>query len=330
MKLRRHRRLVLAVAAIVALAVAAGTAFGGTSRKQDDTVTVDTLPIANAFPLDLGIQKGYFAKQGITIKKVVFQSGNDIVLALANHQGDIGYIGYVPAMIARTQGIPVTVVAASEDEGATADSNWQDVIVRGNSGINKPSDLVGKTIALNAFKGVGETVVKAALSKLGVNPDGPKYVAMPFPAMLSALNSGQVDAVHVPEPFLSQGLAQGDRVILAPGPTLGKYWPNGCYVALHDWTTHNPGLAKRFRTAINQSLLYAANHPDEVRAALPPAIRNIRLPIWSPLIDRKQLLQLAKYAKQFGVIPTLPNFTQLVPTTVKSGGPKVAPKHKKK
>jgi NitT/TauT family transport system substrate-binding protein len=328
MNLRRHRRLALLVIALVAVAVAASTAFGASTRKQNDTVTVDTLPIANAFPLTLGVQKGFFAKQGIDIKTVTFQSGNDIVLALANHQGDIGYIGYVPAMIARTQGIPVTVVAASEDEGATVNSNWQDVIAKSSS-ITKPSDLVGKTVALNALKGVGETVVKAALFKDGVNPDGPKYVAMPFPAMIAAINSGQVDAAHLPEPFHSQALAQGMHVVLAPGPTLGKYWPNGCYVALHDFTTHKPGLTKRFRTAMNQSLLYAANHPDEVRAALPPAVRNIILPTWSPLIDRKQLLQLAKYAKQFGVIPTLPNFTQLVPSVVKSGGPKVAPKKKK-
>jgi hypothetical protein len=41
--------------------------------------------------------------------------------------------------------------------------------------------------------------------------------------------------------------------------------------------------------------------------------------VWSPLIDRKQLLVLAKYAKEFGVISTLPNFTQLVPSTVKTG-----------
>jgi NitT/TauT family transport system substrate-binding protein len=309
----------LLLGTIAALALAATTALAAPDRRQADTITVDTLPIANALPLDLGIQKGYFAKENINIVKKTFQSGNDIVLALANHQGDIGYIGYVPAMIARVQGIPVTVVAASEDEGATEDSNWQDVLVKGSSSIKTPADLAGKTIALNALKGVGETVVKAALGKKGVDPNSPKYVALPFPAMLAALNSGQVDAVHVPEPFLSQGLAQGDRVILAPGPVLGKYWPNGAYVALHDWTTHNPGRAKRFRTAINQSLLRAAKHPEEIQALLPPTIKNIRLPIWSPLIDRKQLLQLAKYAKQYGIISTLPNFTQLVPTTVKTG-----------
>jgi len=322
----RLQKLLVAVTAVgllLTLTVLGGSAAGAPARTHTakaDTITVDTLPISNALPLDLGIQKGFFAKQNIEIKKQILQSGNDIVLALANHNGDIGYIGYVPAMIARTQGIPVTIVAASEVEGATEADNWQDIIVKSSSPIKTPADLAGKTIAVNALKGVGEVIIKAALQKKGVDPNSIKLLAMPFPTMRTALNNGQVDAIWVPEPFLTQGLSlDGDRVVLAPGPAVGKYFPNGGYVALHDWTTHNPGLTKRFRTAINQSLLYAQNHPDEVRAMLPPATRNIRLAPWSPLIDRKQLLVLAKYAKQFGVISTLPNFTQLVPSIVKTG-----------
>jgi NitT/TauT family transport system substrate-binding protein len=306
-------------AALCALVAFGGAASGASKQKLADTVTVDTLPIANALPLDLGIAKGFFAKQNIEIKKQILQSGNDIVLALSNNNGNIGYLGYVPMMIARTQGIPLSLVAASEVEGATEADNWQDVLVKGSSSIKTPADLVGKTIALNALKGLGEVVVKGALQKKGVDPNAVKYVAMPFPAMRAALNNGQVDAIHVPEPFLSQGLSSdGDRVILAPGPVLGKYWPNGGYGALTDWTKKNPGLTKRFRTAINQSLLYSQNHPDEIRKLLPAAIANIRLPVWSPFIDRVKLLTLAKLTKQLGVITTLPNFTQLVPSTVKS------------
>jgi len=119
---------------------------------------------------------------------------------------------------------------------------------------------------------------------------------------------------------MSQGLnLDGDRIVMAPGPVLGKFWPIGCYVALNDWTKTNPTLAKAFHTAINQSLAYAQAHPDEIRALLPAALQNIRLPIWSPIIDRDKLLQLAKYAKEFDVISTLPNLTQLVPSSVLSG-----------
>jgi hypothetical protein len=83
--------------------------------------------------------------------------------------------------------------------------------------------------------------------------------------------------------------------------------------------TRNPALARRFRLAINESLRYAQANPNEIRALLPAGTQNVRLPIWSPLIDRDHLLQLAKYSKQYGVINTLPNLTQLVPSTVAAG-----------
>jgi NitT/TauT family transport system substrate-binding protein len=314
------RRVILTalIAAVVLLAVFAGAAAGRT--RDNVTITVDTLPISNGLPLDLGIAKGFFDKQGITIKKSVLQSGNDIVLALANNNGDIGYLGYVPMMIARTSGIPFTLVAASEVEGTSIDDNWQNILVKGSSSIKTPADLAGKTIAVNALKGVGEVVIKAALKKDGVDPSSIKLLPLPFPSMRAALSNGQVDAIWTPEPFLSQALTlDGARIVMAPGPTLGNFFPNGGYGALQAWVTKNPGLAAKFRTAINESLTYAQAHPDEIRALLPPATKNVRLPIWTTTIDRAQLLTLAKDAKEFGVITSLPNFTQLFPSAIRSG-----------
>jgi NitT/TauT family transport system substrate-binding protein len=319
---RRARILAIATvaAALAALTVFGGTAASSTRRAQLTTITVDTLPIANGLPLDLGIKQGFFAAQGIEIKKNVLQSGNDIVLALANHNGEIGYLGYVPMMIARTQGIPIQLVSASEVEGTNEADNWQNIMVKGSSSIRSAADLAGKTIAVNALKGVGEVMIRAALKKEGVNPDSIKLLALPFPAMRTALNNGQVDAFWAPEPFLSQALnLDGDRVAMAPGPVLGRFWPIGGYAALEDWATKNPDLAAKFRTAINQSLAYAQSHPDDVRALLPAGTQNVRLPIWSPLVDQAKLIQLAKYTKEYGVISTLPNFAKLIPSSAQSG-----------
>jgi NitT/TauT family transport system substrate-binding protein len=309
---------VLAAALLAALSVLASAASGAPAQRQLTTVTVDTLPIANALPMTLGIQKGFFAAHGIEIKAQTLQSGNDIVLALANHNGDVGYLGYVPMMIARTTGIPLTLVAASEVEGTSVTDNWQDILVKGNSTITSPAGLAGKTIAVNALKGVGETVIKAALQKVGVDPNSVKLVALPFPSMRAALNNGQVDAIWTPEPFLSQGISiDGDRIVMAPGPTLGNYFPNGGYAALSAWMSANPTTAKNFRLAMNESLQYAQSHPDEIRAL--PGGNVTHLPTWLTTIDRTQLLELAKYAKQYGVITTLPNFTQLFPSDVRTG-----------
>src|SRR4051795_554788 len=259
---RRRRARMLGIAtvagALAALTVFGGTAASSTRQAQLTTITVDTLPIANGLLPALGIKQGFFSAQGIEIKKNVLQSGNDIVLALANHNGDVGYLGYVPMMIARTTGIPLTLVAASEVEGTSITDNWQDILVKSSSSIRTPADLAGKTIAANALKGVGEVVIKAALQKAGVDPNSIKLTALPFPSMRAALNSGQVDAIWTPEPFLSQAVnIDGARIVMAPGPTLGNYFPNGGYAALNSWVSGNPALAKNFRLAMNESLQYA-------------------------------------------------------------------------
>jgi NitT/TauT family transport system substrate-binding protein len=322
----RTRRRYAMFAATIAGSILVLVAFGGAASSAparahaNVTITVDTLPISNGLPLDLGIKKGFFDKQGIDINKKVLQSGNDIVLALANNQGEIGYVGWVPAMIARTTGIRVSAVAASDVEGTSEADNWQNILVKGDSSIRTARDLAGKTIAVNALKGVGEVMIKAALKKVGVNPGSIKLLAMPFPTMRTALRNGQVDAIWTPEPFVSQALnLDNARIVMAPGPVLGKFWPIGAYIAPQDWTTRNPALAKRFRTAINQSLAYAQTHPDDIRALLPAGTQNVRLPIWSPVIDRDKLKALARYAKEFGVISALPNFTQLVPSSIVGG-----------
>jgi NitT/TauT family transport system substrate-binding protein len=318
---RRARARLLAVAApmLVALTLFGGLASSAHSRVLT-TITVDTLPIANALPMDLGIKKGFFSGQGIEISKRTLQSGNDIVLALANNNGDIGYLGWVPMMIASTQGIPLSAVAASEVEGTSEADNWQNILVKGDSSIRTPADLAGKTIAVNALKGVGEVMIKAALKKRGVNPSSVHLLAMPFPTMRTALRNGQVDAIWTPEPFLSQALnLDNARIVMAPGPVLGKFWPIGGYAALTSWTRQNPALFKKFRTAINRSLTYAQSHPAEIRELLPAGTQNVRLPIWSPLIDRAKLRQLAGYTREFGVIDKLPNLTQLVPRSITGG-----------
>jgi NitT/TauT family transport system substrate-binding protein len=309
--------------AALAAAIAALAVFGGTASsapRQTVEVRVVTLPIANGLPLDLGIRKGFFAQQGIEIKKTTLQSGNDVVLALANNNGDIGYLGFVPMYIAVTSGIPMTLAAASEVEGISAADNWQNILVKGSSSIRTPRDLAGKTIAVNALKGVGEVMIKAAMEKVGVRPDAFRLTALPFPQMRSALNNGQVDAIWVPEPFLSQALnVDNARIVMAPGPVLSRYWPIGGYAARQAWRNANPELAQRFRTAINRALSYAQGNPAEIRAMLPPGTQNVRLPIWSPLVDRSKLQKLAEYTRKYDVITRMPNMRQLVPNSIASG-----------
>ena len=107
-------------------------------------------------------------------------------------------------MIARTQGIKLTAVAASEVEGTNEADNWQNILVKGSSSIRTPADLAGKTIAVNALKGVGEVMIKAALKKVGVDPNSvqPARAAVPGDALGAQQRAGRrdLDAGAVPVP----------------------------------------------------------------------------------------------------------------------------------
>ena len=88
-----------------------------------------------------------------------------------------------------------------------------------------PRDLIAACLPDVLVKG-GDYSAETTAGAAEVIAAGGKFVAIPFPAMRAALNSGQVDAICAPEPFMTQGLTlDGDRILLAPGPTLGKYWP---------------------------------------------------------------------------------------------------------
>jgi hypothetical protein len=70
---------------------------------------------------------------------------------------------------------------------------------------------------------------------------------------------------------------------------------------------------------MNISLLRAQKHPEDIRALLPAATQGVRLPVWTPLIDRTQIPVLARYALKYGVITSMPNFARLFPPVVKTG-----------
>src|SRR5262245_65720788 len=89
-RFRPRGRLAVATVSLAAIVVGFGGIAGSAPGQSMTTINVDTLPIANGLPLTLGINKGFFSAHGLEIKTKTIQSGNDIVLALADGEGDRG------------------------------------------------------------------------------------------------------------------------------------------------------------------------------------------------------------------------------------------------
>ena len=240
---------------------------------------MDTLAIANGLPLTLGISKGFFAAQGLEIKPKIFASGNDIVLAMANGQRRHRIHGLHPAMIGRTQGVaPLSILAASETEGS--DGGRQLAERRGRrveldphaQGPRRQDDRSERAQGCHRARRPG------ALDKLGIDSNSVKFATMPFPddAGRARERPGRRDpharAVHVAD------LARGGRIVLAPGPVITPFLPNGCYCARADWMAKNPGAREAVPGSDQPVADVLEQPPRRGRALLPASIRNIRLP----------------------------------------------------
>jgi NitT/TauT family transport system substrate-binding protein len=279
---------------------------GGGSARQ---VTVGVLPVANAAPLYLGMKQGFFADEGIEIKPKVGQGGADLITSMVAGESQFAFLGYTPAIVARSKGLPIKLVANADNGGTNTRNEWQVIAAEKGSSLRTPEDLAGKTIAVNAVKGVAEVATKAALEKEGVDPESVKLLEIPFPEAPAALEAGRVDAAWLPEPFLSQVLGRGGREVLAPYASLGKLFPNGTYATTEQVLADDPEMVEGFERAITKSLGYATDNPDEARQIIttftkipPDLVKEIRLPRWETQIDGKQVEELIGYSEQYGVI----------------------------
>ena len=316
---RIHVLLAALTSAVLLVAGCGGDDKGGGGEGEQTKVKVGVLPISNVAPLYLGMDKGFFKEQKLEIEPAPAQSGNEIVTAMVSGDLQFAFLGYVPATSARAQGLPLKLIANADNGAKTADEEWTQLMVNGDSPIRDVKDLEDKTIAVNALKGVGEVVIKAALETKGVDPQSVKLLEVPFPEMPAALEKERVDVIWAPEPFLTTVLGKDGREIEAPLTTLGKLYPNGTYATTEQYLGENQDVVERFAKAMNKSSEYATENPEEARATIPkftqipPEVADkIRLPQWPTEIDRDQLQELIDYAVEYKVIEKAPPLEELI------------------
>ena len=321
-----HRGLGLRAAALMlALAFAAGAAGcgddddGGGGEGEPATLNVGVIPIADVAPLYLGMKKGFFEEEQLTIKPQLAEGGAAITPAVVSGDFQIGFSNTISLLIAASQDLPVEIISQGVLGGKTEEEAWADLLVLKDGPIEEPKDLEGKTIAVNTLKNICEVTIKASLEEEGVAVDKLEFAEVPFPDMNAALEAGRVDGACVVEPFVSQGTAGKARGIdpfyvrTAPDLTVATYFTSTQYAE------ENADVVDRFVKAINRSLTYAQSHPDEVREVLldyteipPEAAEQIKLPIWRPDLNEPTIETLSELSLKYGLIEEEPDLDELI------------------
>jgi NitT/TauT family transport system substrate-binding protein len=292
---------------------------GGGGESGPVTLNVGVIPIADVAPLYLGMDKGFFKEEQLTIKPQLAEGGAAITPAVISGDFQIGFSNTISLLIAASQDLPVQIISQGVLAGKTEEDAWADLLVLKDGPIREPKDLEGKTIAVNTLKNICEVTIKASLEKDGVAVDTLEFAEVPFPDMNAALEAGRVDAACVVEPFVSQGKAGAARGInpfyvrTAPDLTVATYFTSTRYAE------ENAGVVDRFVRAMNRSLTYAQSHPDEVRKVLldyteipPEAAEQIKLPVWRPDLNEPTIEKLSELSLKYGLIEEEPDLDELI------------------
>jgi len=279
----RLRPLALGALAVCALALSAcggSDDDGGASTKGDGeltTVKVGIIPVSNLTYLLIGDEQGFFREEGMKIETSMSDGGAAVVPKVVSGEEDIGYSNIPSLMLAVDKGLPLQVIAdpggGEAKEGADEDDIIAKVVVTRDSPIRDAKDLEGKTIAVNTLNNVADVTTKAALAKRGADPAKVRFLEVPFPDMLPALEAGRVDAAFLVTPFLQQAMGQGARAILRPYYEVKPGFANTAYFTTRAWAEEHPELVAGFQRAVNRSVAYAAEHPEAVRETLPELTR---------------------------------------------------------
>ena len=185
------RRILLALA----LALAFGIAFGQTR------VTVGYLhTLAVDGHLWTAEMNGIFAKYGIAIEPVPFNSGIPLAQALSGGSVDVAVMGAVISNFP-SRGVGKVFLVNNVEAGTAM------IFVQGDSGIASVTDLAGRDISTTRGT-TAHVLLATALQANGLAADAAEVVNMDMAGAVSAFIGGAVPAVATWWPFNAQILAQ--------------------------------------------------------------------------------------------------------------------------
>ncbi len=257
----------MAAAACTGHGSPASTAGQAGPEKPDLVVAV--VPAEANAGLYIAQAEGLFTKAGlhVTIKPVV--SAAAVIPAMLHGSVDVdggGYVSYIlPTRRGREDAHPgrrVRARPARERDHRLSRAN-----------IQSPTDLRGKTIAVNQLGSVGQRLEYTALAPYGNTPEQVHLVAMPFPAMPGALAAGKIDAAYETEPFVTQAVKKyGVQAVTDLDGGATQDFPLTGYAVLDSWAAEVPAHGGSFK-AIEQGNAIAATNLAILQQVLSDSLR---------------------------------------------------------
>jgi NitT/TauT family transport system substrate-binding protein len=186
-------------------------------------------------------EKGYYARENLKVNFVEGGQGIDLAQRIISGQADFGVVAPEEILIKRSQGTNIVAIAAIYRRSAAV------FLAMADSGIVRPQDFLGKTIAMSGVKDF-EVQLPALMRKLGL--DVSKVKVIPFDTNYVAFTEGDVEITGA---YATSGLIR----LRQKGLKLNLIWPSDYGIHFYSDTlattgktiAENPDLVTRFLRA---------------------------------------------------------------------------------
>jgi len=304
---RLLRSIPVALAASLLVACGGGgdeATTEGTALSPDSPtkILVGTLPIPDNAPLFLGIREGYFEEEGLDVETQVVAGGSAALPGMVAGDLQFSTSNWTTVLQAASRGLPAQMVweMSGPKEGVNG------IMVAANSPVQDPAQLRGQTVAVNTLAGLVELQVRECLASAGLQDGDYNLVEIPFPDMPAAVQSGNVAAAFMGEPFVTVAKGQGQRVVAEPSTCSDRLaeMPVIGFMTTSDYATENPEVTAAFARALERGAELAASDPQQVIDILPTYTQltpelagQMTLPAWledrAPSVERAEVTQEA-------------------------------------
>lgn len=261
--------LLVALCALTAVfANGSAEASSAEASKQDLTkVRVAYMPnYASLNSVVAAMETGAFAEQGIEVELVEFADGPTIIAAMESGSIDVGYIGHGAHKLCINGRAKIFAMAHI--------GNGDAVLGLKSHGVNSVADLKGKKVGY-ASGTSSEIILKWALEDAGMTMDDVVGMEMDASGIVSAMNSGSLDAAACwsPSTFIILEANGDDAVKLADNLTFSdKSASISSWIVMNSWAEKNRDLLVRFTKGLYKGMDYRAENIEQTAKWVAQAI----------------------------------------------------------
>jgi NitT/TauT family transport system substrate-binding protein len=307
-----------AIAAIAAMAAIAGCSAGATAAAGGlTTITVDSVPASEEGGLYVAAYEGFFAQQGLAVTIKPVTGGETGIPDLQSGRADLvagNYVSFILAQMAgKFEGKPadMRIIAAGSELQPGSEALY---VMPGSKFKTIASLGAGHArVGLNTPNDVGDVMVASLLESAGYSLKDITQVtpAGGFPALLTMLPAGKVDAIWLPQPLGEIAeqkvgavpLADFDQGSLQDFPFTG-------YIGTTQWVRAHPAEVAAFLRALGEGQELGDTDRAAVEAAMekytsitPLVADTMAIDSYPLAMDLPQLQRVPDSMFQYGLTP---------------------------